>query len=46
MATNFKIKIGEICLLAFIHRPESSKRGGILQFWFQKVQWRWSTTSC
>jgi len=38
MATNFRVKIGEIGLLAFICRLGIPKLVGISQFWFQKLQ--------
>jgi len=34
MTTNFRVKIGEIGLLTFIHRLGIPKRSGISQFWF------------
>jgi len=34
MATNFMVKIGEIGLLTFIHRPGIPKQIAISHFWF------------
>jgi len=38
MATNFRVKMGEIGRLTFIRRLGIPKRNGISQFPFQKVQ--------
>jgi len=37
MATNFGVKIGEIGLLAYIHRLDIPKRSGISQFRFHSL---------
>jgi len=42
MATNFIVKIGRNSLLIFIRHNGIPQRIGISQFWFQKVQQRWS----
>jgi len=46
MATNFRVKIGEIGLLTFIHRIGIPKRSGISQLRFQTVQCNDLATSC
>jgi len=40
MATNFKVKIGKIDRLTFIHRFGIHKRSGVSQFPSQKVYLR------
>jgi len=42
MATNFRVKMGELGRLTFIRRFGIPKRSGISQFRFQKVYLRWS----
>jgi len=37
MATNFRMKIGKIGLLIYVHHLDVPKRSGILQFRFQNI---------